>query len=124
MHAIYSGIIIAAYLTMPAKPDAITAPMDFVARFRIASEFTMSIFWLLLGVILGGFWDKFKLHEIVKVSIYRKQNLLFFKNFFIFIDFSDPYQISFILECLRKDTRGEKERQTEMTDHISPQGYR
>jgi hypothetical protein len=29
----------------------------------------MSIFWLLLGVILGWFWDKFKPHEIVKVSI-------------------------------------------------------
>jgi predicted cobalt transporter CbtA len=67
--AIYAGIIIAAYLTMPANPDAITAPMDLVAGFRIASGFTMSIFWLLLGVILGGFWDKFKPHEIVKVSM-------------------------------------------------------
>jgi predicted cobalt transporter CbtA len=67
--AIYSGIIIAAYLTMPANPDSITAPMDLVAGFRIASGFTMSVFWLLLGIILGWFWDKFKPHEIVKVSI-------------------------------------------------------
>jgi predicted cobalt transporter CbtA len=67
--AIYSGIIIAAYLTMPANPDAITAPMDLVAGFRIASGLTMSVFWLLLGVLLGLFWDKFKPHEIIKVSI-------------------------------------------------------
>jgi predicted cobalt transporter CbtA len=67
--AIYAGIIIAAYFIMPANPDAITAPMDLVVGFRIASGFTMSIFWLLLGVILGWFWDKFKPHEIVKISI-------------------------------------------------------
>ena len=67
--AIYSGIIIAAYLTMPPNSDAITAPTDLVVGFRIASGFTMSVFWLLLGVILGWFWDKFKPHEIVKVSI-------------------------------------------------------
>ena len=67
--AIYSGIIIAAYLTMPPNSDTITAPTDLVVGFRIASGFTMSVFWLLLGVILGWFWDKFKPHEIVKVSI-------------------------------------------------------
>jgi predicted cobalt transporter CbtA len=66
---IYTGIIIAAYLIMPANPDAITAPMDLVVGFRIASGFTMSIFWVLLGIILGWFWDKFKPHEIAKVSI-------------------------------------------------------
>jgi predicted cobalt transporter CbtA len=67
--AIYAGIIIAAYFIMPANPDAITAPMDLVVGFRIASGFTMSIFWLLLGVLLGWFWDKFKPHGIVKISI-------------------------------------------------------
>jgi predicted cobalt transporter CbtA len=67
--AIYAGIIIAAYFIMPANPDAITAPMDLVVGFRTASGFTMSIFWLLLGVLLGWFWDKFKPHGIVKISI-------------------------------------------------------
>jgi predicted cobalt transporter CbtA len=67
--AIYSAIIIATYLTMPPNPDVITAPTDLVVRFRIASAFTMSVFWLLLGVLLGWFWDKFKPNEIVKVSI-------------------------------------------------------
>jgi predicted cobalt transporter CbtA len=67
--AIYAGILIAAYLTMPPNPDEITAPTDLVVGFRIASGFTMSVFWLLLGVLLGWFWDKFKPHEIAKVSI-------------------------------------------------------
>jgi predicted cobalt transporter CbtA len=67
--AIYAGIIIAAYLTMPPNPDTITAPMDLVVGFRIASGLTMSIFWMLLGIILGWFWDKFKPHEIAKVSV-------------------------------------------------------
>jgi predicted cobalt transporter CbtA len=67
--AIYAGIMIVAYLAMPPNPDAITAPMDLVISFRIASAFTMSIFWVLLGIILGWFWDKFKPHETAKVSI-------------------------------------------------------
>jgi predicted cobalt transporter CbtA len=67
--AIYAGIIIAAYLILPSNPDAITAPMELVVGFRIASGFTMSVFWLLLGFFLGWFWDKFKPHESLKVSI-------------------------------------------------------
>jgi predicted cobalt transporter CbtA len=67
--AIYAGIIIAAYLILPPNPDAITAPMELVVGFRIASGFTMSVFWLLLGFFLGWFWDKFKPHESLKVSI-------------------------------------------------------
>jgi predicted cobalt transporter CbtA len=67
--AIYVGIMIAAYLIMPPNPDAITAPIDLVVGFRIASGFTMSVFWLLLGVLLGWLWDKFKPHEILKISI-------------------------------------------------------
>ncbi|HJU35548.1 MAG TPA: CbtA family protein, partial [Nitrososphaera sp.] len=67
--AIYAGLIIAAYLILPPNPDAITAPMELVVGFRIASGFTMSVFWLLLGFFLGWFWDKFKPHESLKVSI-------------------------------------------------------
>jgi predicted cobalt transporter CbtA len=65
----YTAIIIAAYLMMPANPDAVSAPMELVIGFRIASTFTMSIFWMLLGIILGWLWDKFKPHETTKVSV-------------------------------------------------------
>jgi hypothetical protein len=43
--------------------------MELVAGFRIASGLTMSIFWGLLGIILGAFWDKTKPHEKMKVAM-------------------------------------------------------
>ncbi len=55
--------MITAYLAMPPNPDVINSPMDLVTGFRIASGFTMSIFWGLLGIILGAFWDKTKPYE-------------------------------------------------------------
>lgn len=66
---IYGAIMIVAYAAMPPNPDAITAPMDLVTGFRIASGFTMSVFWVLLGVILGAFWDKLKPHENAKITV-------------------------------------------------------
>ncbi len=66
--AIYAIIMITVYLAMPPNPDAINAPMDLVTTFRIASGFTISIFWGLLGMILGAFWDKTKPHEKSKIA--------------------------------------------------------
>ncbi len=66
---IYAVIMITAYLAMPPNPDAINAPMDLVTGFRVASGFTMSIFWGLLGIILGAFWDKTKPHETAKIEM-------------------------------------------------------
>jgi predicted cobalt transporter CbtA len=57
-----------AYLIMPPNPDEVSAPMDLVQGFRIASVFTMSIFWGLLGLILGVMWDRVKPHETAEVT--------------------------------------------------------
>ena len=65
---IYAVIMVASYLALPPNPDTINAPMDLVTGFRIASGFTMSIFWGLLGIILGAFWDKTKPHEKAKIA--------------------------------------------------------
>jgi predicted cobalt transporter CbtA len=65
---IYAVIMITAFLAMPPNPDAINAPMDLVTGFRIASAITMSVFWGLLGTILGAFWDKTKPHEKAKIA--------------------------------------------------------
>lgn len=65
---IYAIIMITAYLAMPSNPDTINAPMDLVTGFRIASGLTMSMFWGLLGIILGAFWDKTKPHERAKIA--------------------------------------------------------
>jgi predicted cobalt transporter CbtA len=66
--AIYGAIMIVAYAAMPPNPDPITAPMDLVISFRIASGFTMGVFWAMLGIILGTFWDKLKPHEESKIT--------------------------------------------------------
>jgi predicted cobalt transporter CbtA len=60
---IYAAIIIGAFLVLPPNPDKITAPVDLVQGFRIASALTMTIFWGLLGITLGAFWDRLKPHE-------------------------------------------------------------
>jgi predicted cobalt transporter CbtA len=65
--AIYAAIMAGAFLAMPPNPDAISAPMDLVISFRIASASTMSVFWGVLGIVLGSFWDKLKPHETANI---------------------------------------------------------
>ena len=65
---IYVGIIATAFMVLPPNPDQISAPMDLVTSFRIVTGFTMSVFWGLLGLILGALWDKTKPHETAKIA--------------------------------------------------------
>jgi predicted cobalt transporter CbtA len=65
---IYGAIIVGAFLILPPNPDKISAPMDLVQGFRIASAFTMSIFWGLLGLILGALWDRLRPHETAQIT--------------------------------------------------------
>jgi predicted cobalt transporter CbtA len=67
--AVYAAVMAGAYLAMPANPDPLNAPMDLVIGFRITSAITISLFWGLLGVIFGAFWDKLKPHESARISI-------------------------------------------------------
>lgn len=57
---IYSGMIGGVFITMPNNPDQIFAPIELVEEFRLASGFTMSIFWLVLGITFGSMWEKLK----------------------------------------------------------------
>jgi predicted cobalt transporter CbtA len=63
---IYAAVMIGAYVIFPPNPDKITIPMDLIVSFRIASVSTIGVFWGLLGIIFGAFWDKFKPHEMSK----------------------------------------------------------
>jgi predicted cobalt transporter CbtA len=54
----YAIFITIAFFLMPENPDEITAPMDLVDGFRGASFVAVSIYWLTLGLILGGFIEK------------------------------------------------------------------
>jgi predicted cobalt transporter CbtA len=65
----YAAIISGAYLAMPANPDPINAPMDLLMGFRITSAITISMFWGLLGVIFGTFWDKLNPSETARISV-------------------------------------------------------
>jgi predicted cobalt transporter CbtA len=65
---IYAAIMIVAYVALPPNPDEIAIPMDLVQEFRFTSAFTMSVFWGLLGIIFGLFWDRFKPLETAKLT--------------------------------------------------------
>ncbi|MEM4391640.1 MAG: CbtA family protein [Candidatus Nitrosotenuis sp.] len=54
----YAVFIAAVFVLLPANPDEITAPEDLVNSFRISSVIGVSIFWIAVGVILGGLWHK------------------------------------------------------------------
>lgn len=66
--AVYAGITITAFIALPANPDEVTAPMDLVNSFRIASAATMTVFWVVLGAILGAMWSKTRPHETAKIK--------------------------------------------------------
>ena len=67
--ALYAAIMAGAYLAMPANPDPINAPIDLVIGFRITSAITISVFWALLGIIFGTFWDKLNPDETARISV-------------------------------------------------------
>jgi MFS family permease len=66
--AIYAVIIALAFVVLPANPDEITISSDLLMNFRIVSTMTMGIFWGILGITLGSFWDKTKPHETAKIA--------------------------------------------------------
>jgi predicted cobalt transporter CbtA len=55
---VYAGIMIAAYMTMPANPDSIGISTELVQSFRVWTAITVGFFWGLLGIIFGSLWDK------------------------------------------------------------------
>jgi predicted cobalt transporter CbtA len=65
----YAAIMAGAYLAMPANPDPINAPIDLVIGFRITSAITIGVFWALLGIIFGTFWDKLNPDETARISV-------------------------------------------------------
>ncbi len=64
----YAAFIGIMFTVMPENPDNITAPMDLVDHFRTMSAFTVSIYWLSLGLILGSLWSHYKPHKEIPPS--------------------------------------------------------
>jgi predicted cobalt transporter CbtA len=65
---IYALVMVAAYVLFPPNPDKITIPMDLILNFRIAGAFTVGLFWLFVGIILGSLWDKLKPHQTREIT--------------------------------------------------------
>lgn len=60
---VYAVIIALTFVVLPANPDEITISSNLLMNFRIVSTITMGIFWGILGILLGSFWDIVKPHE-------------------------------------------------------------
>lgn len=59
----YAVIIALAFVVLPTNPDEITISSNLLMNFRIVSTITIGIFWGILGILLGSFWDIVKPHE-------------------------------------------------------------
>lgn len=66
---VYVVIISTAFILFPSNRDKISIPLDLVYSFRIASALTMVGFWIVLGIIFGLLWSKFKSNESSKITI-------------------------------------------------------
>ena len=64
-YATFIGVI---FVAMPGNPDRITTPMNLVDHFRTMSAFTVSIYWLSLGIIFGSLWNHYKPHKEIPPS--------------------------------------------------------
>lgn len=64
----YVAFIGLVFVLMPENPDKISAPMDLVDHFRTMSAFTVSLYWLSLGLILGSLWNHYKPHKEITPS--------------------------------------------------------
>ncbi len=61
--AIYAVIIALAFAVLPNNPDEVAISTNLLMNFRIVTAITMGIFWGVLGILLGSFWDVVKPHE-------------------------------------------------------------
>ncbi len=58
-YAVFIGIV---FVVMPPNPDPIKTSMDIVNGFRTISAVTMTVYWIVNGMILGYLWQRFKPH--------------------------------------------------------------
>ena len=56
----YAVFISIVFVAMPENPDKVSAPVDLVEGFRIASVLGVSTFWISAALILGLLWNHFK----------------------------------------------------------------
>jgi len=66
--AAYISLIALMYFLWEPNPDQIEIPMSVVNTFRTMSGLTMAIFFLLIGVVFGSLWKKYRPDESPKIA--------------------------------------------------------
>ncbi len=66
---VYAVVISSAFVLFPSNPDKISIPMDLVNSFRIVTALTQLGFWIVLGIIFGLLWNKYKPHEPSRITL-------------------------------------------------------
>ncbi len=66
---VYVALIAFIYSIFPSNPDEIAISMDLVNTFRIVTASTMVMFWIVLGIIFGIMWHRFRPYEEAKVKV-------------------------------------------------------
>jgi len=54
----YAGLMVTAFVLMPANPDAVEIDSGLLVSFRITSIIGTSAFWVSLALVLGALWAK------------------------------------------------------------------
>ena len=68
---VYAGIMIGAYMAMPANSDSISISMELIQNFRVWTAVTVGIFWGILGIIFGSLWDRFVRPEEPRLTTFH-----------------------------------------------------
>ena len=58
---IYGMVMLSIYLIFPPNPK-VTMPTNLITSFRVMAVITIGIFWGVLGMSSGLFWDRLSLH--------------------------------------------------------------
>ena len=58
----YCVLIISSFVILPNSPDDISLSQGLVDGFRIASILGVSAFWVMMGLLFGVLWSKYKPH--------------------------------------------------------------
>ncbi|MCE9653074.1 MAG: CbtA family protein [Nitrosarchaeum sp.] len=66
----YATFIGIAFIVMPQNHDPITLSMDLINSFRMMSAFTVSVYWISLGLFLGFLWNYYKPDKEISSSFH------------------------------------------------------
>jgi hypothetical protein len=59
----YAGLMVAAFVLMPANPDPVNIDSGLLAGFRATSIIGVSSFWGTVALVLGALWAKLNLDK-------------------------------------------------------------